>query len=691
VYQDRTGFAGVPTTSVTIPTAPSTSTYPSLTVPTFPVTGSPGTAPLDASYGTPAGNTVHSTVNFAGWLSCASNRVVGALLYIDGHYCAQETYGGYRPDVALLHPNSPDNPYVGFNGLFDVSNLAAGRHSWYTVAVLDDGRKLNATPVNFEVSPGGQVPISVTLASDNHVIDVDVSVPALPDGGGSAKLFLIMTRADNPSNWYWMPTDSQTGQIGEQPVPLNTATTLHFVANLSDEDMAASLDPANDQFSLLTQDVNGNSPFNPSYVVAYGQRMCYGDGTILYVSDINNPQQLAADRNAVTMPNQRKIAFAFPLPGSMSLFLMGDRWTAYVNDNSDIPATWPQPVGISGSLGAPSPNCVCFRTGGNYAWVVTEGGVYRFGGVYDDLPVTYMVTDQWLRVNWTAAYTVQITDNVAEHRLYIGVPLDGATDPNAMFCIDYTNGIQYDQVDISLDAFNPAPFAALGVVKEQATDVSNLWIGPIGAIGPGTYSFGVTVTDQTGATSTVNCGINVVTGPPPPQPPSGPPLSATIFTTSSHIYNTQGQHGIAAFSIGPAVVGGGSRDFVYDGNAYTNRTDHVVLASTDVLGTIEIWLRNFHTLNFTMDPLDPCKVQIQEVWAEASYADGSTWIWMPTSSIVNDNDPAAGQILNPALAMDGNPTTNAEIDRWRFASLADYNIVTLVVSGFQISHLKTVM
>jgi hypothetical protein len=540
VYANRTGFATTPATSVTIPAAPPTSTYPTLTPPSFPVTQPPGTGTLQASYDTPSGgNPVHGSINFAGWAGTTTNHVVGVLLYVDGHYVAQQTYGGpggIRPDVQQIHPNLLDVPYVGFNGTWDVSNLAAGQHSWYATAVLDDGRQLSLPAVNFTVSAGGTVPLEVVTGYEGSTVDVYVNVPPMPDGGGSARLYLLMTRADNQNQWYWIPTLAQSGTIGDLPVPYNTATTLHFVVNVSDEDMAASLDPANDQFNLMTQDPGGGGPFNPSFVVAYGMRMCYGVGTILYVSDINNPQQIAADRNAVTLPNQRKIGYAFPLPGSMSLFLTGDRWTSYVNDNSDIPATWAQPVGISGTLGAPTPNCVCFKTGGNYAWIVTEGGVYQFTGVYTDLPVTYMVTDQWKRVNWLASYAVQIVDLVQDKKLYVGVPMDGATDCcNFMFCVDYTNGQNYDQVDISLDKFNPQMFAALGVVKEISTDTSNLWIGPCGEGGGvgASFPFTITVTDATGATASVNCSISSAI--PPPTFPTGrtsiPWLSSSVGST----------------------------------------------------------------------------------------------------------------------------------------------------------------
>jgi hypothetical protein len=330
----------------------------------------------------------------------------------------------------------------------------------------------------------GAVPISVTLNAGLRKINISVTLPALTNGGGNATLYLIMTRADNPNNWYFMPTDPLTGGIGSRPVPLNTPTTLSFVANLSDEDIANELagDSANGQFLFLTQNANGDAPIYPSFVVAYGERMCYGVGSSLYVSEIRNPQQITADQNVVTPPNKRNIAFAFPLPGSTDLYLTGDRWTSRITDNSDVPATWAQPIKISDALGAPSPGCVCYRTGGAYAWITTAAGVYLFTGAYGEKPVTYLVNDQWQRVNWAAAYCIEMADDVDSLKLYVAVPLDGQTEPNALFCIDYQNGMTFDEVDISLDVFGtPTYFSSIGIVKEIATGLSNPWIGPYAA------------------------------------------------------------------------------------------------------------------------------------------------------------------------------------------------------------------
>jgi len=330
-------------------------------------------------------------------------------------------------------------------------------------------------------------PFTITSAA-NRQIKIDITLPPQTDGGASAfggtqaTLSLIATRTDNNALWYFIPTDTQTGQVGVLPVPLNVSTSMTFVINLPDEDIAADLagDTAQANF-LFTQPT-----VNPGFVVAYGNRMCYGAGTKLYVSDIGEPQQIAEDRNVVRMQNQKAIGYAFQLPGNTNLYLTGDFWTGYVTDNSDSPATWAQPVQVSGALGAPLPNLVCAETGGNYVWIVTEAGPYLFDGSYADNPLTYLNSglDErglpvgWSRVNWSANYSIQIKDDVKNLRLYIAVPMDGSTEPNFMFVIDYRMGKTFETCDISLDVFTPQLFSSIGIVKEQSIGLTNLWMGP---------------------------------------------------------------------------------------------------------------------------------------------------------------------------------------------------------------------
>lgn len=525
-YQNRTGYTGIPVTGITYAitatasvsfavTATTNATPDVLTVPghTFvngnTVTGSGAT-------GDTAINGVFLVVGVSG-STLQLTDLLGNPINGNGAYTGGCTLTA--PDLLTAPGNNLQvGQQITISGALgdtaiNGTRLVATTPTSSTFTLTDtDGNAINSSGA---YTGGGSIvnPIQFTTIAGNRQIAISVTLPAQPDGGTSANgnvqatLFLIATAANNPNIWYFIPTDSQTGQVGEQPVPYNTPVTLNFVFSLSDFDINDSLsgDTAQANFLFLAQDANGNGPFNPNFVVAYGQRMCYGTGTILYVSDISAPQQISPDTNQVIMPNQRAIGAAFPLPGNTSLYVSGDRWTGYVTDNSDSPSTWSEPIIVSNMLGAQFPNLVCFDTGGPWVWVVTEGGPYLFDGAYEGEPLTYLssgVNEQnqpigWKRVNWNAAYAIQIKDDVQNFKLYIAVPLDGATECNYMFCIDYRMGRTFDTCDISLDIFTPQLFSSIAIVKEQATGLSNLWIGP--AAGGSVTRLDITTTEDQGA------------------------------------------------------------------------------------------------------------------------------------------------------------------------------------------------
>lgn len=323
--------------------------------------------------------------------------------------------------------------------------------------------------------------LSAPNISTSSMIRADFLIPPGFSIYGSGTVYLLKNRIDNPNAWYWIPNDPISGTIGEVPYVPSTSgssVTITFFMNISDANMAASLDSANDQFDNVQQTKYPTltGPFKPSFVVLYGKRMCYGVGNNLYVSDVNDPQALALDRNLVESPKQLKLGFAFPLQGSTDLYLTGEKWLGRVTDNGDIPATWPPPILMSETIGAPYPGCVCYRTAGGYAWLATDAGVFLFSGQLGDKPVTFLIQDQWARVNWNSAVAIEMEDDIENRILYVAVPLDGSTEVNAIFCIDYTNGLTFEQVDISLDlyAFDPIYSVSAGP-DEQG--IERVWFG----------------------------------------------------------------------------------------------------------------------------------------------------------------------------------------------------------------------
>lgn len=351
-----------------------------------------------------------------------------------------------------------------------VGGCTQGQHNIGFIFQSRSGFSGQPSPVN---SSDIFVPISVTLNAGLRQIDVSITLNTPTDAGVNSAIYPIITRADNLAEYYFVPDNFAILPPGV------SSWTQNFTINVADEDLAASAELATNQFSVLTQSLAGTGPFNPDTVAAYGLRMTYKVGNQLYVSEINDPQNISQDLNVVQLLNQRKMSIQAAL--GQALILYGDKWTGAVTDNGDEPATWPQPTMVSDSIGAPFPNCIVSKTAGAYHWVIAESGVYVFDGGYPNRPITYFEYDNWKRINWAAAYAIQAVDDIVNLRLHVAVPLDGATVPNYMFCIDYTNGLTFDTCDISLDSFGFGNFQSLAMVKELTSNRTALWIGPAAA------------------------------------------------------------------------------------------------------------------------------------------------------------------------------------------------------------------
>lgn len=422
------------------------------------LTGLTSRAPSFADLGTRAYFCAYDTAD-AGTIQCRIH---------DGLF----TSGTPDVDIAFRGPLAVSS-FTAVDG--GVGQCTAGTHK---IAFVFQSRSGFAGKPSPEAA-GAFSPASVTLNAGLRTISVAITLNTPTDAGGTAVLLPIMTRADNPDKWYFVPAGG--GFFSPDPIglPYNTpAWPVAFTISISDEDLATSANSADEQFNLLVAGAS-SGPFNPNFVMAYGKRMTYGGGTGVYVSDIDDPQHITQDAHRITLPSQRSVAFAFPL--GTAFYLTGDKWTGRTTDNGDLPSTWVQPAVISDVLGAPFPGCVEPKTAGAYVWVACESGVYVFNGSYPTRPVTYLCSDIWARVNWKAAYAIKIADDVVSLRCYVAVPLDGATECTHTLVVDYTNGLGFDSCDITLDNYTPATFSSIGLVKNQTTNRTELWIGPSSA------------------------------------------------------------------------------------------------------------------------------------------------------------------------------------------------------------------
>lgn len=310
-------------------------------------------------------------------------------------------------------------------------------------------------------------PVSFTVAAGGRKVrgQMTFNVPA-----DAVYLHPICTRTDNPDKWYFEPGASIA-------LPGGTAGyTATWYYNTPDESLEASATEVVDNFDLLTQDGSGNGPIAPHCVVAYGKRAVYLTPHRAYISEPGDYQFITEALHGLELPGRKEMRTAFPF--RQSLYLLGPGWTYEVADNTDYPSTWANATEISNAIGSPAIQGVCWQTAGDYVWVAAESGLYLFNGSYARIPISYMNSDWWERINWAAAQSLKVLDDYIRQRVIVAAPLDGATEPNYLLVWDYARGLTATDVDFAYYQSDVAGFSALGLVQNATTGELELWAGP---------------------------------------------------------------------------------------------------------------------------------------------------------------------------------------------------------------------
>lgn len=395
-----------------------------------------------------AGSRLYIPSNTTAGIGASKARVVNALI------------SGSPSDYAFAGPMTT-LPVITETG---AGQCTAGDHLFGYILETRSGFTGKPSPF----TSGVFAPVTATITSGGRALNMAVSTTTPSD---AAYLHPIMTRRDNPNRWYFVPDASVA-------IPAGAVWTANMIIDISDEDLADSAEEVSENFDYLTQDSSGNGPFNPFKIVEVGQRMMYLTPQRAYISDPQDYQVLTEIEHGVSLPGQRLIVSGFTIRDNV--YLLGPSWTYSVSDNNERPRFWGQPELVSGAIGTTGNNCVCWKTGGDYAWVANYSGLYFFNGQYEDKPSSYMVDIEWRRINWAAAYAIQMADDYVNQRLLVAVPLDGATEPTHLFVFDYARGYKWGEVDFSIDTL-PSNFSSVGLVRDRATGRTEVWAGPAAA------------------------------------------------------------------------------------------------------------------------------------------------------------------------------------------------------------------
>lgn len=384
---------------------------------------------------------------YIGHYDSTGNRIapmrIANLLFVNAHLVDQAF-----PDA----PNSVGS-FTYTEGSPSSGVVTAGYHQFCFRVETRSGfpGRISGSIGNFTASGGRTLQVSITLAL----------------GDDAAFVHLGMTTVDNIFQYWEIPGALLTAFNG-------VTHTYTFNVNIADEDLVVLPDSADltDYFNLLT--LNTGAPA-PSKVVAFGNRNVYLDNTKAFISDPYNLQWLLDPDNVVQVEGQRRLICAGSLGGTLVLF--GPDWTfTQDGDNATKPREWAPPKNISGQIGTMCVEGAIPNSGYQFLWVAHESGLYTFNGAYSAIPISYMFDPDWKRINWSAARSkLKMVDVAKQRTLYVLVPIDGATEANAVFRIDYSRARQDSsvdplQVDFSLDYFNNySEIDSIGLIQDYTT------------------------------------------------------------------------------------------------------------------------------------------------------------------------------------------------------------------------------
>lgn len=326
-------------------------------------------------------------------------------------------------------------------------------------------------------------PIQFTSTGSKN-LSVAITVSPLPSYMQPPGTFqLVMTTTTNLNRYYAVPGAIVSSFLGPPAT---------IVADISDDDLTATGTDVTDYQNLLTNTLTVSPwgpPFVPSAIFTYSSRMGYvtidsSNVPVVYISNKNDFQHIAADQNAIYLDALDKPVQGFSLGG---LCYIGTPFAFYsCSDNGDFPVTWTPPQKVFGSVGILSPTCVAVNPAQTRALIASEAGFYLFqGGIFPALPLSYYQQPDWLRIDWTKPTQVQVADDQVNKRFIVLAPLLAdllGTNTSAAgtyeMTWDYTEGDTPQTVKYSINSYAAYAPAAITIVQNVVNSTSEPWTAP---------------------------------------------------------------------------------------------------------------------------------------------------------------------------------------------------------------------
>lgn len=304
-------------------------------------------------------------------------------------------------------------------------------------------------------------------------------------------------------------SSASTGFTSTASIPINTCSTLGGFVQGDFNLATPAVIPADFTLTISADTLPNAQTITLDEMEAIFTVQPYLDG-VSYWSYFENPEAFDAVSGKL-QPTDDDSAVQFFATLRKYLVMATAQGLHRSIDGAGEPSTW-EIDPISGAVGALS-----FRsgdpgkfgkgdTGEEWVAIASYNGLYLYGGgplwkvSQENQPI-------WDRINKAAAQTLWIKNDPGTRRIYLGLPLDQATAPNAIYPLDYR------ELDTDQQIAGAPPVRVSGYSgRVLATDMSRKWTrwnimancGEILARGNGVYRFclgggnGVTPGQQNG-------------------------------------------------------------------------------------------------------------------------------------------------------------------------------------------------
>lgn len=352
-------------------------------------------------------------------------------------------------------------------GSFTVVNSAtagtveAGTHIFAWVYETDTG---------FVTAPS---PAQTIEADGTKAVDFS-NVPTGPTG--TAKRRLIASKAIQDYNgnelgyeMFFVPNGTISDNV----------TTVLAAVDFFDVDLLESADYTYNQLDEIPAVL---------FISSYGQRMVYGntdaDRNIVYFSKQQEPESISSTGGFISYDPFETGGVADGVEFRDNFYTTKDDHTYTIRDNGAEPSTWGSPVRLDHSIGAGVNGIAEYKDSSkgarsSFFIVGNKSGLYKFDGVYQDIPLNYKVRKIWDRINRNYINKMQILIDQTRFLIYVLVPLDGVSSPNYILVGDFERGFEADRIKWHLWSFAEFSPSCMGIDIDATTKKTTLKVATL--------------------------------------------------------------------------------------------------------------------------------------------------------------------------------------------------------------------